>query len=431
MTPSRPGVAPLRLLPALALAVLALVAARWASDRDGAAASAALGLHAAGVLGLVALSARRRLRAVAGSALLVGVQVVWGSSAGPIGWATISAVLAASLALVFAERVEGERAPGLAALLPLALAALLLARAPDLVTRELAFASLVKWTAAACLVALALAQIGRLTPRFFLPVALASVAAAPALGGLAAAALVVAALVAAFAGSPVFAIAAPLVIVAPAFAREPAWVVVLLATALAVSLRRDERLALVGRSALAGLALVALVAGSAPWSRRAPIATTLAVLAHPPTARLDASPVGEEGRLTVARPRFEVPLAAPMRGVAIDSALGNGAGLPCGTRVASVRIERQGATLFGDELLVGAATADWAALRPDVAPALACPPPAPHAVWPVAEGRILAARYRAIFGLAGAQASDRLIVERAAELPADVELLLFAVGVER
>jgi hypothetical protein len=433
VTPRHPGAALRRALPALTLALLALVAARALSDRDAGPAVAVLGLYAAAVLALVAFGATRRLeRTLAGCALLVGIVVVWLPHGSPLAWATISALLVAALAFAAAERLGDARPPGVLPLLALVAATALLVRAPRIVTGDVAFAPAAKWVVTATFAAVAFAALGRVAPRAVLPVALAAVAAAPGFGGLVAAALAAVALVAGLGGARALAVAAPPLLAAAALPREPLWVPALLALALAAALARPAWAMRSGRAGLAALALASLLAASGPWVRRAPLATTLAALARAPLGSSTHRPTGDAGRLTALRPRFEVPLAGDrVRALRVDSALGHGAQLPCGVRVARIALLREGEELFAADLHVGADSADWAAARPDVAAALACAPPAPHAVWIVPGRGFLAARHRARVPLPQGLAGDQLLVERAPELAPEVEVLLFEVGVDR
>lgn len=114
----------------------------------------------------------------------------------------------------------------------------------------------------------------------------------------------------------------------------------------------------------------------------------------------------------------------------IDSYLIRSVELACGTPIASVRVEADGAA-FEAPLAVGRDSAEWAADRADVAALLACPPPAPWTSWLPAAGRFLGHHYRARVRLELPVAARRLVIERSPALPEATALALFHVAVER
>jgi hypothetical protein len=83
------------------------------------------------------------------------------------------------------------------------------------------------------------------------------------------------------------------------------------------------------------------------------------------------------------------------------------------------------------DLEVGRDSAEWAAERPDVAAALACPAPSPWSSWLPAAGRFFGHHYRARLRLDPPLPVVRLVIERATDLPDATTLALFHVATER
>ena len=171
--------------------------------------------------------------------------------------------------------------------------------------------------------------------------------------------------------------------------------------------------------------------GGAPWRRSAP-ATTLLTAALGPGGRVATRPVEMQPVVLAAgSPRFETALdGGTITAVVVDSYLTRSLDLPCGTAVARLRVELDGAA-FEAPLEVGRDSAEWAADRADVAAALACPPPAPLTSWLPAGDRFLGHHFRARLRLDRPVAARRLVIERPAELPAATALAIFHVAVER
>ena len=104
----------------------------------------------------------------------------------------------------------------------------------------------------------------------------------------------------------------------------------------------------------------------------------------------------------------------------VQSALTNSTSLPEGTVVATVTTLADNGARHTQELRVGEHTGDWAAVTVD------SPAPTPWLHWVEPEGRFFGQRYRARLRLpAGATA---LVIERDAQLPSDVEFVLYAVS---
>lgn len=135
--------------------------------------------------------------------------------------------------------------------------------------------------------------------------------------------------------------------------------------------------------------------------------------------------------LTAAQPRLELELSGrAIRAVTIDSYLVESVALPCGTRLARVEVAAPGGSLAFD-LEVGRDSAEWAAERPDVAAALACPAPPAWTSWIPAAGRFFGHHYRARRAVALPLAATRLVLERDPALPEATALALFEVATGR
>lgn len=218
---------------------------------------------------------------------------------------------------------------------------------------------------------------------------------------------------------------------APTLAHEPWWILLPLASLATLAALGGLTLGSLGRSArgtLFALAALAQLAAAYPWLRAAPLAALADGLAgtaaRPQSARL----LGPGAVvLTAARPRIELALGgAAVSELVIESYLTNSAGLPCATPIATLTLPGEGGAL-AERLEIGRDSAEWAAGRPDVAAALACPPPEAFRSWFPTAGRFLGRTFRASFLVRPARAPERLIIERDPVLPPAVELALFSI----
>ncbi len=424
-------------LPALALAAAALATARFQLDPGAAATTAFFGWLALGVLGALALPPRQPAALPAAAALAVGLALLGLPHLGVLRPAATMALLAAAVLAHGAALHRRAAALGPGAWLALALAAQLVAEGERLFLAPTAAATaawLLGLPLAAALAATALER-GAGDTRPATAVALAVFLGGPGWTPAGVFALALAALAArAFAARPgARALVLAALATAPlALGAEAPWLLpaVLAATALAAApvAPGPRRLAAGG---LAALALLALVGAALPWHRSAP-ATTLLTAALGPGGRVAARPVEMQPVVLAAgSPRFETALdGGTITAVVVDSYLTRSLELPCGTAVARLRVELDGAA-FEAPLEVGRDSAEWAADRADVAAALACPPPAPWTSWLPAGGRFLGHHFRARFRLDRPVAARRLVIERPAELPGATALAIFHVAVER
>ena len=229
---------------------------------------------------------------------------------------------------------------------------------------------------------------------------------------------------------------------APALVDEPWWTLLAVATAASLaSLGPALPAAWAGR-ALVALMAAALLAGSFPWLRPAPIATLVTAALR--VDRLIATmPVRDRAVvLTAKSPVFEAELSGEaIRGLLVDSYLTHSVELPCGAGNASIELRRTRAEAAGADadsngawhgaLLVGRDSAEWAAGRPDVRAALACPAPAPWVSWIPGAGRFFGQTTRSRLRLPEATAARSIRIERDPALPAETAVALFFVATER
>lgn len=377
---------------AVRLAALALLAAPFAWDARAAAAALVAGL----AWGWSATGARPgRTRSL------------------PWVWAP-AALAAAGLALALAAPGRGpEEAAALAALVPLALPALVL---PERQRAPLALAAL--------LLAVAAARGVLVEGPLAAPAALAALAiprrgAVAAVQGAWSGALVVAAsLVAAYPWlRPV-----PLPEALGLFGLPPG-----LAAALA---------AVAGLAALAGLGLLL---GRTGWAGAAgPAALRTAVVALAGLAVLQVPAAGTTPLDTRAlvldgdRPswtgavvtRSAVSDRPPVRTLVLDSSLANGADLPAGTPVATLRLRDPGRPDRVWTVRAGDETGEWAADRPDLR-ARRLTAPDPWLSWVAEGGAFFGRRYRSALRLGEAAAPDRLELRLRPDLPPEVALSVF------
>jgi hypothetical protein len=240
------------------------------------------------------------------------------------------------------------------------------------------------------------------------------------------------------AGRPGAGFAAALgLLAAPQLASEPWWIWTALVTAIAPASFAAGSAARLARALLFLSGAAALLAGSFPWLRPAPIASLLqaAVSVGSPVAE---TPLRERVVvLSATSPRFVAELSgAPIRSVIVDSYLTHGVDLPCGQELVRITAvdaadPKPAKAPWSGALIVGRDSAEWAAGRADVAARLACPAPAPWISWIPAAGRFLGQTSRARVALDGTRATCRLAIERNPELPAETALAIFFLATER
>lgn len=422
-------------LPPSALAAAVAATAAFTPDAGEAATLALFGLLAAGVLGALAFAVADGVRlgvaSLAAAAALVGLPHV-----GVLRSAVVVALLAAAVVLLGA-RALGQR-PSLATWLALAAAAQLVARGELLLLglgRPARWAELVALPLAAGLALAALAATGRQGARRAGAAALVAFAAGPGWGiaGVAALALAAGAVRVAEARNRAVAdLAAALLPAAALLASdEPRWLAIALAGLGVAALAPGPSVAAAARGALALLVAGATLAATLPWRRPAPAAAFLGALVGRPAPVVDRPVEGHAVVLTAAQPRLELELSGrAIRAVTIDSYLVESVALPCGTRLARVEVAAPGGSLAFD-LEVGRDSAEWAAERPDVAAALACPAPPAWTSWIPAAGRFFGHHYRARRAVALPLAATRLVLERDPALPEATALALFEVATGR
>lgn len=172
----------------------------------------------------------------------------------------------------------------------------------------------------------------------------------------------------------------------------------------------------------------ATLASAYPWLSRQPFAAVgraaRLAMAGAPVAAAPAVPA----TLTAADPSWQLKLPGePVSGVVLDTHLAYGAGLPAGTPVATVRLlagQPDAAPVASWPLVAGIDTAEWAASRPEVAARLAAPPPDSWLSWVPPGGGYFGHVYRSRQCLAAPAPAVLLVVERHAELPEEVRLVL-------
>jgi len=390
-----------------------------APRRSLGSALAWLTLPAAFAVALVASAPALRDRAAAAELLAIGGALAWGFTAlvlHPAARATPLAgcVLASGAALLLLPRDHGA-APLALALATAGIAwAIVRAVASD---RPRSFRALAPLALAAATIAhghrLAVAPEA---PATWLLLVVLPLLAAWALARLATAGR------GALAGAGAAALA-----LSPTLAREPWWILLALATLTALGGFALGALGRSARGALFGLAALAQLAAGYPWLRAAPLAALADGLAGAAARPRSARLLGPSAVvLTAAQPRVELALGGATVGeLVVESYLTNSAGLPCATPIATLTLAGEGGAL-AERLAIGRDSAEWAAGRPDVAAALACPPPAAFRSWFPTAGRFLGRTYRASFRVRPASAPERLIVERDPALPPAVELALFS-----
>ena len=421
-----------------ALAVAGAVVATYRLDRAAMASSLFFSLAAAGVLAVLAATAPRRSPVVPVAVLAVFGALVFLPADLPLPGAVVGVVVALALGFALAERTRDHRASA-TEVLGLVFAAQLAAGVPRLFQAPLRPATLAWLLVAPLVVGVALARGSARRPGAALALGLATFAPGPGWGVLGAAAVVVGAAaweLPALVGRQRLA-AAWLVGAAalPAASRldgGPAWLTLAVATAAAAALATELRLARAGAATLAAAAVAALVAGGMPWCAPAPLAAVVAAIAAPPFALIDAPVVERAVVLTAAHPSYEREIRFhSTRGVRLLSYLTEAIDLPCATPVARVELLAGSSPVASHRLEIGRDTADWAARRPDVAPRLRCPAPAPFWTWIPAAGRYFGATYRARGAWSPSPAADRLRIVRDPGLPERVGVAIFFVGVDR
>ncbi len=436
LTPARLGAAAAALAPALALAAAALATATFQLDRGAAVTTAAFGWLALGVLGALALLPGTPRALPAAAALAAALALLGLPHLGVLRPAALQALLAGAVIAHGAAALRRPDPLGVGGWFALAFAAQLVIAADRLFLAATAPATAGLLLLLPLAAALALDRIERAGGTGLAAVAaLTAGLAGPGFSVAAAAGLVVAALLALAprarfrtrAAAVALAAAAPLTLGA-----EPPWLGLAIAAAAALAAGGVGRPARAARGALVALALGALLVAALPWRRSAPVATLLGALVAPPGRAALRAVELQPVVLTAAAPRFVVELDGGAAGaVVIDSYLTRAVELPCGTPIARVRFELADGGVREGALEIGRDSAEWAAERPDVAAALACPAPPAWTSWLPAGGGFLGHHYRARVRLEAPVAARRLVVERAAALPEATALALFHLAVER
>ena len=174
-----------------------------------------------------------------------------------------------------------------------------------------------------------------------------------------------------------------------------------------------------------------LLTRPATWAGLLLTGAALAALAATPPTRLAARGVV----LDRAHPRLHLPLAGErVRAVVVQSNLSNAAGLPAGTRVATVRLFGAGGKLRQSwDLLAGRDTGEWAARRPDVVSRAGFVAPPGWLSWVAVddERTFFGQRYRARLDAGPPRAASRLEVTIDPALPPRVGFSLFRVETVR
>ena len=383
--------------PQVALVALGLAIARFGRDPGAAQETIYLALWASAALLPLALPAAVRpaaprsatVWAPPATALAVGLLLATWDRGGGSRAAIVAALLVLALALVAARQLRPRRLRHASVAAPMALATAVIAYGHRLFAAP---ADATTWLLLALLPALASAVAARLARRDGATV------------------------------RPVAALVGASVLLAPLAARETWWCLAALAVLAALSRHRACR------RALAGAAVLALVAGSFPWLRPQPISVVLqeAFAIAGPTS-VDAL-AGRSVVLSAASPRLELDVQEPaLRSLTIDSYLTNSGGLSCAAPLARLEI-RGDIGRFDSVLLIGRDSAEWAASRPDVM--LTCPAPPPWIHWIPRDGRFLGRTTRARIPLATKLEAAKLVIERDSSLPENVSLAIFRVGLE-
>lgn len=122
----------------------------------------------------------------------------------------------------------------------------------------------------------------------------------------------------------------------------------------------------------------------------------------------------------------------PVRAVVVDSNMVHGLSLDAGTVVADVVLrDSNNQQVYSWPLKVGVHTAEWAVARPDIAgrPDLQVPPPWVSQI--AADGTFFARRFRGRFQLAEPPRAAHLHIRRRADLPTDVQLVIYRLELRR
>ena len=121
-------------------------------------------------------------------------------------------------------------------------------------------------------------------------------------------------------------------------------------------------------------------------------------------------------------PRVEIETeGAVVDRLVLDSTTANAAGLPTGTVVATVRIQKTDGAVARWPLRAGVESGEWAARRPDLALTL---PASAWKAWVPEAGGFFGQRYRARWQPDGAVAADTISIERSPDLPDGVVVVI-------
>lgn len=183
--------------------------------------------------------------------------------------------------------------------------------------------------------------------------------------------------------------------------------------------------------------LLLFLIGSAASRRQIPIsraglaagALFLAALVQIPAPGTPLVAPAAAAVLDAARPGWHADVSGqPAGSVIVESSLSNGAVLPNGTPVATVRLRGQNGDGPTWTLRAGTETGEWAALRPDVAATSALVSPRPWISW--VAGDFFGQRYRSVWTVDPGSFTE-LRLERDPALPPEVSLALHRVEVRR
>lgn len=437
MLPSRLRSRLLGILPPASLLALALVGGCWENDRGSVVVTGFLALVSAGVLATLALGSDRagRKGIALWSVALLPILLLYppdGASQTGVVFALLAVAIATQSARV-ARRGSTVGPTSLGAIASLTFAAGLLLGAGLLWSGPLSLAGLARLAIAPWIAATAWRLLAGHEPVLAAVALAGGFSAGPGWSVATCAALLLLATLARWVRHPAVARgAAPLLLAAPALPHEAWWSAVALAGAIAAALAPWPRLASWGRLSLAALCLTALLGGSLPWIRPAPLSGGLAALVTAPLSTAERPVFGRSVALGADTPRLERTLSGtPITGIVVDSFLSNSIALPCGTEVGQVTVEASDGSRWKRAVRVGDEAGEWAARRSDVAVALSCHDLAPALAWPSPAGRFLAVTFRARLELPAGVSAGRLWIERDANLPASTGWVVLGVSTLR
>lgn len=129
--------------------------------------------------------------------------------------------------------------------------------------------------------------------------------------------------------------------------------------------------------------------------------------------------------LSASQPAHEMAVTGPTKELFVDSYVSNGLSVAPGTPLATISLESPNGTTRRLVLRAGADTGEWAAERPGVN--VTAPPP--WISWLAPDGPYFAQRYRTHRRFELATAATKLHLRRLEDLPDELELAVFQIGV--